>query len=97
MIDYPNYLPNYDPDLHTEAFSPTYSIESQYRISKFTDYFDTNPLPNEFSQVDSKQVSENQSVSESITHQVFRRIDTISISRSDILPYDILKNLGNLI
>ena len=79
MIDYPNFLHNYDHDLHTEAFSPISSIESQYRISKFPDSIDKNSPPNEFSQVDSEQISENQSVSESITHNVFRRrIDTIT-------------------
>ena len=75
-------------DQSDEYFTAISSIEGQYRISKFPDSIDTNSPPNEFSQVDSEQVSENQSVSESITHKVFRRrIDTITLSRSDILPY----------
>ena len=75
-------------DQSDEYFTAISSIESQYRISKFPDSIDINSPPNEFSQVDSEQVSENQSVSESITHKVFRRrIDTITLSRSDILPY----------
>ena len=28
IIDYPNYLPNYDHDVHTEAFGPIFSIGS---------------------------------------------------------------------
>ncbi|KAI6653127.1 hypothetical protein LOD99_3963 [Oopsacas minuta] len=92
MIDYPNYLHNYDPDHHTDEFGPISSTESQYIISKFPDPIDTNSPPNECSQVDPEQVSENQSVSESITHtDVRRRIDTMILSRSTILPYDMLK------
>ena len=90
MINYPNYFPNYDPDLHTETFRPISSIESRYRISKFPDSFDTNSLPNECSQVGSEQVFENQSVSESLTPKVIR-VDAIIISRSVILPYDMPK------
>ena len=92
MIDYPNYLHNYDPDHYTDAFGPISSTESQYIILKFPDPIDTNSPPNECSQVDPEKVSENQSVSESITHTDFRRrIDTIILSRSAILPYDMPK------
>ena len=28
MINYPNYFPNYDPDLHIEIFRPISSMES---------------------------------------------------------------------
>ena len=92
MIDYPNYFPNYDPDLPAETFRPISLNESPYRISKFPDSFDTNSPPNECSQVGSEQVLENQSVSESITPKVIRRgVDAIILSRSDILPYDMPK------
>ncbi|KAI6657050.1 Protein FAR1-RELATED SEQUENCE 5-like [Oopsacas minuta] len=92
MIDYPNYLHDYDPDHHTDAFGPISSTESQYIISKFPDPIDTNSPPNECSQVDPEQVFENQSVSGSITHtDVRRRIDTMILSRSAILPYDMPK------
>ena len=92
MINYPNYFPNYDPDLHTETFRPISSIESQYKISKFPENFYTNSLPNECPQVGSEQVFENQSVSESLTPNVIGRgVDAIILSRSVIQPYDMPK------
>ena len=64
---------------------PFFQLEVNVKFPNSQILLLTNSSPNECSQVDSEQVSENQIVSKYITHKVFRRIfDAIILSRSDI-------------